>query len=1043
MYMPELRWVSFFIVVGLLCYQFISYEDDTNIGPQTSNEGIPIYESLKPDKDSHELRRMESPVLTPRSRPGVKANAPYHTSIFKDHANANRLLKLLNLEYPGLEKVRKACAIGNVDRAIDELFDYYKWRCTHWSVVSHTYTLHKSITYADLACNNTMGNFGGATPPLTVQYGPGGINWTHNPFWDKDADTEWIWGLHRQPFWLSLAWAYKTTENEQYAKTWVAQFESWLEQCPRDPQFNYDTGTHKQRGYGVHHAWPNPIHPELSWAWRRIDAGKRALNFAELMSSFITSPHFTREVLVKVLNSVHEHVTVLADNPHHTFTYENHGLYEAEGAWAVGVLFPEFRSAGKWRRTIVEYLVEQLDRQVRPDGFQTEGVVAYHSSTIRIFYDAQALSIRNNVTDTTTFPLWFSDRVQDMMQALTMLLLPSKESIQFGDQGERSALSFSLPDQKTSATAQRLKYSGYYSIRSNLSAQASALILRCGPSVNAHMHKDAGSFEFAVGSNLILSDSGAYTYRGIHDAFPSDQDRAYFDSTAAHNTLTLNQSNAHTPSLLRGPYAPSRGYDDCGLLHWAPTTPNPLLIVENRFTYRNPKLSHRRAVVHFTEPDIFVIVDEAYGPATGTVEVHFHANAARVIPTASSLAVRIPVGDGGEDGAYMQGFVGCGLGKPSMTIGTSYASAKIGRKTERAKVTYGLEKRSARDVARFITAIVPAHAIGYADLPQHAVRVKTRANAGASSGAIELTVLGKQFVREYAFDPEGLQMAPPPDSRTPEGLYAKYYRNFRRSVATEDVLPTRNCKGGNGTCDFYNKLGQGQRHLQSVGASLVVVNKTKKYIYCGIPKCGVSKWRRLSRLVEGIAEWHDTNAHTIKSGLLYLSEVYANSSQAAEALVNDPAMHMFAIVRNPYARLLSAWLDKKDFPSFRLPQTFAGFVDYLVHTPNEKLNEHFAPLTSFCGLSEGIRFDAVYKLEEADKWGPSLVKQLDIADAVANPHWKGGFFGKASAHDKNADQKLQEYYTPTLMMHIRWKYREDFANFGYDPEQLVYGDDEP
>ena len=85
-----------------------------------------------------------------------------------------------------------------------------------------------------------------------------------------------------------------------------------------------------------------------------------------------------------------------------------------------------------------------------------------------------------------------------------------------------------------------------------------------------------------------------------------------------------------------------------------------------------------------------------------------------------------------------------------------------------------------------------------------------------------------------------------------------------------------------------------------------------------------------------------------------MSEVYLNSSTAAEALVNDPTMHMFAIVRNPYARVLSAWLDKKDFASFHLPQTFAGFVEYLVHTPNDRLNEHFAPLTSFCGISEGV-----------------------------------------------------------------------------------------
>ena len=171
-------------------------------------------------------------------RTGVASSAesagviePYFNSIFTDHGSTDRLFSVLNLDFPGLEKVRSAYRAGDVDLAMDELLVYYKRRCGQWSVVSHAYTRQKSIDYADRACNNTLGNFGGATPPLTVQYGPGGINWTHNPFWETDADTEWVWGLHRQPFWLSLAWAYNETGKEVYAQAWIAQFESWLEQC--------------------------------------------------------------------------------------------------------------------------------------------------------------------------------------------------------------------------------------------------------------------------------------------------------------------------------------------------------------------------------------------------------------------------------------------------------------------------------------------------------------------------------------------------------------------------------------------------------------------------------------------------------------------------------------------------------------------------------------------------------------------------------------------------------------------------------------------
>lgn len=174
-----------------------------------------------------EIRKVENASSTRRAN----LNGVYFASIFKDHGNVDRLFQLLNLDLPGLERVKTVYQIGDVEKALDELILYYKWRCEHWSVVSHTYTSDKSVALADHACNNTVGNFGGAAPPEMVYFGPSGINWTDNPFWETDSDTEWIWGLHRQPFWLSLAWAYTETREEKYAQAWVAQFESWLKQC--------------------------------------------------------------------------------------------------------------------------------------------------------------------------------------------------------------------------------------------------------------------------------------------------------------------------------------------------------------------------------------------------------------------------------------------------------------------------------------------------------------------------------------------------------------------------------------------------------------------------------------------------------------------------------------------------------------------------------------------------------------------------------------------------------------------------------------------
>ena len=110
--------------------------------------------------------------------------------------------------------------------------------------------------------------------------------------------------------------------------------------------------------------WPNPINPALSWGWRRVDAGRRGLQFSELLKAFLPSPGFSPSLLIKVLRSVHEHGEFLAGNPHHDFTRDNHGLFEAEGAAALGVLFPEFDASGRWCKRSFSVLQREMIKQV-------------------------------------------------------------------------------------------------------------------------------------------------------------------------------------------------------------------------------------------------------------------------------------------------------------------------------------------------------------------------------------------------------------------------------------------------------------------------------------------------------------------------------------------------------------------------------------------------------------------------------------------------------------------------------------------------------
>jgi hypothetical protein len=489
---------------------------------------------------------------------------------------------------------------------------------------------------------------------------------------------------------------------------------------------------------------------------------------------------------------------------------------------------------------------------------------------------------------------------------------------------------------------------------------------------------------------------------------------------------------------------PTRRYDDCGLLLWRSTKEHVTLVVENRDTYRDPDLSHRRAVVYFAKFDVFVVIDEALGQATGNIEVHFHVDAANVTVDAARLAVQTMTPS--SSNVLIRG---TGTSAVTVSVRDGRRSPAMGKEVQRSSISFAQRKTSGTAAVRFVTLVAPYAGLHSPDLSASVVEP-----AGSTTVTVQLhqshligdtgTNVQSQSARQgqlvdtvrYDFDAEMLEMAPPPLEFQPgeEKRYTRYYDNFRHSERS--VLPLRVCRK---TCSPQTFLQGGEAHVEDVRRSLVYV-PAKGYLYCGIPKCGVSRWRRLSRRVSGVPNWADSKAHnTDESGLLYVAKlVTADSVAAAMTVLNDPTLHAFAIVRSPYARVLSSWLDKRNFPRFHLPQTFELFVNWVVGRTDAQLNEHFTPMTSFCGITEGVHFDAFYKLEELETWGPELVRQLNLTDAVSSG-WNGGFFRSSAnvTHNHFSDKRLQEYYNARLMALVAERYKLDFKMFGYDPKVLA------
>jgi hypothetical protein len=139
----------------------------------------------------------------------------------------------------------------------------------------------------------------------------------------------------------------------------------------------------------------------------------------------------------------------------------------------------------------------------------------------------------------------------------------------------------------------------------------------------------------------------------------------------------------------------------------------------------------------------------------------------------------------------------------------------------------------------------------------------------------------------------------------------------------------------------------------------------------------------------------------------------------------------FAVVRNPYSRLLSYYLsaERKNFRKLLgtgSDMDFGTFIAIVTKQRPEEMNPHWRVQyhNLFCDVIEYDRFLRFENLEEELK---AFMKRYAREPEIRSVHKNQG----------NAGQKLAAYYTPELETLVREKYAMDFEFFGYPRELPV------
>lgn len=221
-------------------------------------------------------------------------------------------------------------------------------------------------------------------------------------------------------------------------------------------------------------------------------------------------------------------------------------------------------------------------------------------------------------------------------------------------------------------------------------------------------------------------------------------------------------------------------------------------------------------------------------------------------------------------------------------------------------------------------------------------------------------------------------------------------------------------------------------------------------VFCFVPKVACTGWKMAARRLMGEQDWENPRlAHDRKRcGLRFLS---AQRNADLNSIQNSSLR--LGMVRNPYSRLLSAYLDKVErrldnalldlspdgdywwqvvhaIERFRCDElqgksrsiTFKIFLQWLQQSNHEAVNNnHWAPQAKLTGMGL-VDWTVLGHFESLHLDAPRIFELLGASFS---------FPSNTQRHRTNASKKLHTYYSSDSVALVNELFSEDFKLFNY------------
>ena len=444
---------------------------------------------------------------------------------------------------------------------------------------------------------------------------------------------KFVWETNRLYCLNILGMAYRLTGQRRYANKVFEILASWMESNPYPQGVNWTSG---------------------------IELSTRIANLVWGLSTLIGRP--ISKVEAELINRfVWLHGKHLYRYPSKYSSNNNHAIAEAFALFLIGVYFSELDEAKKWFSFGKKVLDREAARQILPDGGSYEYTTTYLSIVFDFFLFYKLVCEKNHIE----YARIVNDRLEQSCEFIDSLMDRNGNMPNIGDQDSAVLVNFGIdnhenfksilntgavlfkrpefrqenfPDPKTLILVEdRIKSNGILPTKNNglgckLFENSGLAVIRKTtkgkefvfvgnamplgmPPLYAHGHLDALSFTLSIDGLEIFIDPGTYLYHS------GGKWRRYFRSTAAHNTVRINETDM-TPQL--GDFMFGRPYK---------ITENSLNEKDGRavwqaghdaYTRLKEIVWHTRRVTVDSKDGVFHIEDMLKGKGNYLAEQYFH-----------------------------------------------------------------------------------------------------------------------------------------------------------------------------------------------------------------------------------------------------------------------------------------------------------------------------------------------------------------------------------------------------------------------------------